>query len=46
MMADRAEGTFSCRPTESQFQEYVRAHFWDEEKQAGGWFIGDVYCLV
>jgi hypothetical protein len=46
MMADRAEGAFSCRPTESQFQEYVRAHFWDEEKRACGWFIGDVYCLV
>jgi SAM-dependent methyltransferase len=46
MMADRAEGAFSCRPTESQFQEYVRSHFWDEQKKVGGWWIGDVYCLV
>ncbi len=46
MMADRAEEAFSWRPTEEQFQEYVRAHFWDEEKNAGGWLVGDVYCLV
>jgi hypothetical protein len=46
MMADRAEEAFSRRPTEAQFQEYVRAHFWDEHEQAGGWFNGDVYCLV
>jgi hypothetical protein len=46
MMADRAEDAFSWRPTEAQFQDYVRAHFWDEEKQVGGWLIGDVYCLV
>ena len=46
MMADRAEDAFSLPPTEGQFREYVRAHFWDEEKQAGGWSIGDVYCLI
>jgi SAM-dependent methyltransferase len=46
MMSDRAEEAFSCRPTESQFQDYVRAHFWDEEKKVGGWSIPDVYCLV
>lgn len=46
MMADRAEEAFSWQPTEAQFQEYVRDHFWDEEKHLGGWSIGDVYCLV
>jgi hypothetical protein len=46
MMADRAEEAFSRLPTESQFQDYVRSHFWDEEKRVGGWWIGDVYCLV
>lgn len=46
MMADRAEDAFSWRPAESQFREYVWAHFWDEEKKVGGWWIGDVYCLV
>jgi SAM-dependent methyltransferase len=46
MMSDRAENAFSWRPTESQFQDYVRAHFWDEEKNVGGWLIGDVYCLI
>jgi hypothetical protein len=46
MMADRAEDAFSWRPTETQFQDYVRTHFWDEEKKVGGWSVGDVYCLV
>jgi SAM-dependent methyltransferase len=46
MMADRAEEAFSRLPTEEQFQQYVRAHFWDEAKQAGGWSVGDVYCFV
>jgi hypothetical protein len=46
MMADRAEEAFSLQPTEGQFRDYVRAHFWDEAKQVGGWSIGDVHCLV
>ena len=46
MMADRDEGAFSWRPTEAQFQDYVRAHFWDDAKKVGGWSIGDVYCLI
>jgi hypothetical protein len=46
MMADRTEDSFSWRPTEAQFQDYVRAHFWDEEKKAGGWSCGDMYCLI
>jgi SAM-dependent methyltransferase len=46
MMADRAEEAFSWRPTETQFQDYVRAHFWDEEKKVGGWCAGELYCFV
>jgi SAM-dependent methyltransferase len=46
MMADRAEDAFSWRPTEAQFQDYVRAHFWEEEKNVGCWSIDDVYCLI
>jgi hypothetical protein len=46
MMSDRSEEAFSRRPTETQFQDYVRTHFWDEDKKVGGWSIGDVYCLV
>jgi len=46
MMADRAEASFSWQPTEKQFQEYVRAHFWNEERKVGGWFLGDVYCTI
>lgn len=46
MMSDRAEESFSRQATETEFQDYVRAHFWDETKGIGGWSIGDVYCLV
>jgi hypothetical protein len=46
MMCDRALESFSRAPTEEEFQEYVRAHFWNEEKKAGGWSIGDVYCFI
>jgi hypothetical protein len=46
MMADRSEDSYSWRPTEEQFQDYVRTHFWDEGKNVGGWSVGDVYCLV
>ena len=46
MMADRTADAFSRWPTETQFQDYVRAHFWDEEKKVGGWLIGNVYCQV
>jgi SAM-dependent methyltransferase len=46
MMADRDESAFSRQPSESQFQDYVRTHFWDEEKQTGGWSVGDVYCFI
>lgn len=46
MMADRAETASSRQPTESEFQDYVRTHFWNEEKNVGGWWIGDLYCLI
>jgi hypothetical protein len=46
MMADRDDNAFSWQPTESQFQDYVRTHFWDEEKNVGGWSIEDTYCLI
>jgi hypothetical protein len=46
VMADRAEEAFARSPTEAQFREYVRDHFWDEARQAGGWVVDDVYCLV
>jgi SAM-dependent methyltransferase len=46
MMADRALESFSWQPTEAQFQEYVRTNFWNAERNVGGWFLGDVYCLV
>ena len=46
MMADRAAESFSWQATEQQFQEYVQTHFWNEARNVGGWFLGDVYCLI
>ncbi len=46
MMADRAEEAFSRRPSEAEFQDYVRSHFWDETSKSGGWPLGDVYCVI
>jgi SAM-dependent methyltransferase len=46
MMADRSENSYSWRPTEAQFQDYVRTHFWDKKKNAGGWSVDDVCCLI
>jgi len=46
MMSDRPAEAFIALPTEAQFQDYVRTHFWDEGKKAGGWRAGDAYCLV
>lgn len=34
MLCDRAADAFSRPPTEDEFQEYVRGHFWDERTGA------------
>jgi hypothetical protein len=46
MLCDRAADAFSRPPTEHQFQEYVRGHFWDERTGTGGWQLEAVVCLV
>lgn len=46
MLADRDVETFSKLPSEEQFQDYVRAHLWNEEKKIGGFDLSDVYCII
>ena len=46
MMADRDESAFTRQPVESEFKDYVRTHFWNNERQTGGWAAGDVYCFI
>jgi hypothetical protein len=46
MLCDRAADAFSRPPTEDEFQEYVRGHFWDERTGTGGWQLQAVVCLV
>lgn len=46
MLCDRDADAFCRPPTEEEFQEYVRAHFWDERRNAGGWHYKTVLCFV
>lgn len=46
MLCDRDADAFSHSPTEEEFQEYVREHFWDERRDTGGWHYEEVFCFV
>jgi hypothetical protein len=46
MLCDRDADAFSRPPTEEEFQEYVREHFWDERIGRGGWDCEVVFCCV
>ncbi|MGB7291433.1 MAG: methyltransferase domain-containing protein [Thermodesulfobacteriota bacterium] len=46
MLCDRDADAFSQSPTEEEFQDYVRTHFWDKGKDAGGWHYEEVFCFV
>jgi hypothetical protein len=46
MLCDRAAEAFSAPPSEEQFRDYVRRHFWDGTSGAGGWDYDLVICLV
>ena len=46
MLCDRDADAFARSPTEEEFQDYVRAHFWDEEHGTGGWNCDEVVCDV
>jgi hypothetical protein len=46
MLCDRDADAFSHSPTEVEFQDYVRARFWDERSNTGGWPHEEVFCFV
>jgi hypothetical protein len=46
VLCDRDADSFSRLVTEEEFQEYVRAHFWDAASGTGGWQHGVVCCLI
>jgi hypothetical protein len=46
VLCDRDADAFSRSVTEDEFQDYVRAHFWDAASSTGGWQHGEVCCLV
>jgi hypothetical protein len=46
VLCDRDEDAFSRLPTEEEFRDYVRTHFWDEARGRGGWDYDVVLCSV
>jgi len=46
MLCDRDADAFSRPPTEAEFQEYVREHFWDEREGRGGWECANAFCCL
>jgi hypothetical protein len=46
MLSDRAEDNYSRAVSESEFRDYVRSHFWNEEQCKGGWNVFLDYCVV
>jgi hypothetical protein len=45
-LCDRDEDAFGRVPSEEEFRDYVRAHFWDERAGKGGWGYDVVCCSV
>ena len=46
MLCDRREDEFSDSVSESEFQAYVREHFWNEQQSRGGWDYGLVVAEI
>jgi SAM-dependent methyltransferase len=46
VLCDRDADAYSRPPTEDEFRQYVRAHFWDERAGAGGYDYDVVFCCV
>jgi hypothetical protein len=46
MLCDRDADAFSRLPTEDEFQDYVREHFWNEKEGRGGWECDSAFCCV
>ena len=46
MLCDRDADTFSSKPEEKDFQDYVREHFWDDKLSIGGWSYDVIFCMI
>jgi hypothetical protein len=46
MLSDRIASAFSRLPSEQEFENYVRKHFWNDEEHRGGWNCGDVLAFI
>jgi trans-aconitate methyltransferase len=46
VLCDRGPHEYSRLPSEDEFREYVRTHFWNEDSGIGGWTTDVVYCTV
>ena len=46
VLSDRSPGSFPQLPSEQAFERYVRHHFWDEERSAGGWNYQEIIATI
>lgn len=46
MMSDRPADSYTSLPTEAEFTTYVKANFWDEANQTGGWNEPEILAIV
>jgi hypothetical protein len=46
MLSDRSVASFSRLPSETEFENYVREHFWDDDAGRGGWNCADVLAFI
>ncbi|KAM3109646.1 class I SAM-dependent methyltransferase [Phormidesmis sp. 146-35] len=46
MLGDRPRDSYHHLPTETEFQAYVRQHFWDDTTQQGGWDCPQQFLII
>lgn len=46
MLSDRAADAYSGLPSKQTFEHYVREHFWDESRSAGGWDLKEILAII
>src|SRR5262245_2432636 len=46
MLSDRSPTSFSRLPSEQEFENYVRKHFWDDKENRGGWNCAEVFAFI
>jgi hypothetical protein len=46
MLSDRSLTSFSRLPSEGEFENYVRRHFWNDEEHCGGWNCAELFAFI